>query len=186
MEKSNNRAKSNKPLYACQRGNTTISVLPTGLRYGTVAIRLQRKENEQIKKLQCKVKISRVSAIDYSAPAGTVIAEAVDIIPPETCAKIGYRDDNKGYARALSVTILDDAHVQVTIICTLCSRDDQGHICSTGKYKHIEQIVLTVGDVKEMVKIIQLVHDEKLTNEERIKNKKQYRGSKNADVAYDG
>ena len=73
MEKSRNRTKSNKPLYVCQRGNTTISVLPTGLRYGAVAIRLQRKEEEQIKKLQCKVKISRISTLDYSVPAGTVM-----------------------------------------------------------------------------------------------------------------
>ncbi len=186
MEKSRNRTISNKPLYVCQRGNTTISVLPTGLRYGAVAIRLQRKEEEQIKKLQCKVKISRISTLDYSVPAGTVIAEAVDIIPPETCAEIGYRDDNKGYARTLSVTVLDDENVQITIICTLCSRDDQGHICSIGQYRHIEQITLTVADVKEMVKIIQLVHDAELTNAERSKNKKLYRGSKEVDVAYEG
>ena len=184
MEKSSNQTKSSKPMYVCQRGDTTISILPTGLRYGVVAIRLQHKEDEKTKKLQCKIKISRISALDYSAPAGTVIAEAVDIIPPEACAKIGYRDDNKGYARALSVTMLDDSQVQIMIICTLCVRDDEGHICSTGQYSHTEKIILTVDDVKEMVKIIQLAYEAELASSEKRKPQRQYQDGKKVDVVY--
>lgn len=184
MEKSNNQTKSNKPLYVCQRGNTTISVQSAWLHRGAVAIRLQHKENEQIKKLQCKIKISRISELDYSAPAGTIIAEAVDTLPPETCAKLGYREDGKGYIRMLSVTMLQDAQVQVAIICTLCARDDEGHICSIGQYSHMEKIILTVDDAREMVKIIQLAYEAERASSEKRKPQRQYQDSKKVNVAY--
>ena len=184
MGKSSNQRRSNKPMYMCQRGNTAISVKPTWLHRGAVAIRLQHQEGEQVKKLQCKTKISCISALDYSAPVGTIIAEAVDTLPPETCAKLGYREDGKGYIRTLSVTMLDDAQVQVSIVCTFCTRDDDGHICSTGQYSHTEKIILTVDDVKEMVKIIQLAYEAELARSEKRKPQRQYQDSKKVDVVY--
>lgn len=185
MEKLSN-SKSVRPMYMCQRGNTTISVQPAWLHRGAVAIRLQHKEDEQIKRLQCKIKISCISELDYSAPAGTIIAEAVDTLPPETCAKLGYREDGKGYIRMLSVTMLQDAQVQVAIICTLCARDDEGHICSIGQYSHTEKIILTVDDVKEMVKIVQLAYDAELSSAKKRKPQSQYHDGKRMDVAHGG
>lgn len=193
MEKKNNKytptrqsQPAPKPLYISQRGDTIIAVLPTFLRRGAIVVKIQTQGGDKQKKLQAKAAVKRFAELDFCAPVGTVIAEAVDVIPPETCADIGYRDDGKGYARALTVTILDGGQVQVMIVCTLCARDEEGHICSVGDYSHAEKIILPAKDMQDMADAITAAYRAAQAEANQLRPKRQYKSSRKADVDYDG
>ena len=87
---------------------------------------------------------------------------AVDILTPEKCAAAEYRTDGCGYARTLTAVVMGGQKIKVSIVCTLCARDEEGHICSAGEYEHTESLVLPITELEKMKKAVKAAHDASL------------------------
>lgn len=175
-----------QPLYIKQVGDTAISVLPTFLQNGAVLVKIQRKDGENVRKLQAKVKIHRFQNIDFSAPQGTVICEAMDGIPPATCAELGYRNDGLGYLRTFLCTISNAKTVECRIDCTVCEQDQNKHLVSVGDYVHTEKITLPLQNVRDMACVIALAYDAELERQAQREKAPQKSTSRALDIDYDG
>lgn len=142
-----------KPLYYFESNQKMMAVLPMSKSKSSVIIRIQHQEDQIIKKLSCKVRINQLTQLDLTAPAGTVLLQAVDVLSPERCQSMGYREDGCGYSRTLIVATEQD-RLHLSIDCTLCERDQDGHICSTGDYEHTEAIRMLAKQANEFVKCL--------------------------------
>lgn len=177
-----------KPLYMFESKNSLLAVMPTLLEKGFVAIRIQHETEAGTKKLSCKVRISQIDKLDATAPIGTVILHTVDILSPEKCETAGYRTDGCGYARTLTAVVTDNEQIKISIVCTLCSRDDEGHICSTGEYEHTEQIVITQVAMQQLKNAVRAAHNASLNETEaepqaqKPARKKQYSKRKEGEI----
>lgn len=177
-----------KPLYVYENQNNLLAVLPILIQRGFVVIRIQQTTEKVIKKLSCKIRISQIDNLDATAPIGTVILHAVDILTPEKCAAAEYRTDGCGYARTLTAVVTDNEQIKISIVCTLCSRDDEGHICSTGEYEHTEQIVITQVAMQQLKNAVRAAHNASLNETEaepqaqKPARKKQYSKRKEGEI----
>lgn len=133
-----------KPLYVFESKSNLLAVMPVMIKKGFVSIRIQHETETGTKKLSCKARISQIDNLDAAVPVGTVILHAVDILTPEKCAAAEYRTDGCGYARTLTAVVMGGQKIKVSIVCTLCARDEEGHICSAGEYEHTESLVLPI------------------------------------------
>ena len=156
-----------KPLYVHESKSSLLAVMPVMITKGFVAIRIQHDTEKGIQKLSCKVRISQIDKLDATAPIGTVILHTVDILSPEKCETAGYRTDGCGYARTLTAVVTDNGQIKISIVCTLCSRDDEGHICSAGEYEHTEQIVITKVVMQQLKNAVKIAHNASLTEAEQ-------------------
>lgn len=155
-----------KPLYVYESQNNLLAVLPILIQKGFVVIRIQQTTEKGIKKLSCKIRISQIDNLDATAPIGTAILHAVDILSPEKCETAGYRTDGCGYARTLTAVVMDGQKIKVSIVCTLCARDEEGHICSAGEYEHTEQIVITQVAMQQLKNAVKVAHSASLNETE--------------------
>lgn len=155
-----------KPLYVHESKSSLLAVMPVMIKKGFVSIRIQHETETGTRKLSCKVRISQIDALDAKAPIGTVILHAVDILTPEKCAAAEYRTDGCGYARTLTAVVMDGQKIKVSIVCTLCARDEEGHICSAGEYEHTESLVLPITELEKMKKAVKAAHDASLNESE--------------------
>lgn len=155
-----------KPLYVHESKSSLLAVMPVMIKKGFVSIRIQHETETGTKKLSCKARISQIDKLDATAPIGTVILHAVDILTPEKCAAAEYRTDGCGYARTLTAVVMDNEQIKISIVCTLCSRDDEGHICSTGEYEHVEQIVISQTDMQQLKNAVKVAHNASLNETE--------------------
>lgn len=142
-----------KPIYFFESNQKMVAVLPMSKTKSSVIIRIQHQEDQVIKKLSCKVRINQLTQLDLTAPAGTVLLQAVDVLSPERCASMGYRFDGLGYSRTLTVANVP-AGLRLSVVCTLCERDEEGHICSTGDYEHTEAITIPRKQANKFVKCL--------------------------------
>lgn len=155
-----------KPLYVHENKSSLLAVMPVMIKKGFVAIRIQHDTEKGTQKLSCKARISQIDKLDATAPIGTAILHAVDILSPEKCETAGYRTDDCGYARTLTAVVTDNEQIKISIACTLCSRDDEGHICSTGEYEHVEQIVISQTDMQQLKNAVKVAHNASLNETE--------------------
>lgn len=155
-----------KPLYVFESKSSLLAVMPVLIRKGFISIRVQHDTEKGTQKLSCKVRISQIDKLDATAPIGTVILHAVDILSPEKCETAGYRTDGCGYARTLTAVVTDNGQIKISIVCTLCSRDDEGHICSAGEYEHTEQIVITQVAMQQLKNAVKVAHNASLNETE--------------------
>ncbi len=155
-----------KPLYVFESKSNLFAVMPVMIKKGFVSIRIQHETETGTRKLSCKVRISQIDALDAKAPIGTVILHAVDILTPEKCAAAEYRTDGCGYARTLTAVVMDGQKSKVSIVCTLCARDEEGHICSAGEYEHTEQIVITQVAMQQLKNAVKVAHSASLNETE--------------------
>lgn len=155
-----------KPLYVSEDKSSLLAVMPVLVKKGFVSIRIQHDTEKGTQKLSCKVRISQIDSLDATAPIGTVILHSVDILTPEKCETVGYRTDSCGYARTLTAVVTDKEQIKISIVCTLCARDDEGHICSAGEYEHTEQIVITQVAMQRLKNAVKVAHSASLNETE--------------------
>lgn len=178
------------PLYQKQERNAVLTVWPV-FRRGGVIIKIQTdaEDDSKTRKLQCQAKIRDFSRLDYAAPAGTVLMEAVDVISPEKCQQLNYREDGKGYTRRLTVTSIGHEEIQIDICCTLCVQNEDGSLSRWGKYSHTESITLRTADVRQMAKAIcaaYQAHLEALSQPAPAKRQRHPRAERGLEVQYAG
>lgn len=147
-----------KPLYVCESQGSLLAVMPIMINKGFVSLRIQHENEKGTKKLSCKVRVSQVENLNAAAPIGTIVLHAVDILTPEKCEKAGYRTDGCGYARTLTAAVTADRGIEIAIVCTLCARDTEGHICSAGEYEHTEKITIPVEAMQQLMANVKAAH----------------------------
>ena len=155
-----------KPLYVLESKSSLLAVMPVLIKKGFVSIRIQHDAEKGPRKLSCKIRISQIDNLDATAPIGTVILHSVDILTPEKCAAAEYRTDGCGYARTLTAVVTDKKQIKISIVCTLCARDDEGHICSAAEYEHVEQIVISQTDMQRLKNAVKVAHNASLNETE--------------------
>ena len=102
-----------KPLYVHENKSSLLAVMPVMIKKGFVAIRIQHDTEKGTQKLSCKARISQIDKLDATAPIGTAILHAVDILSPEKCETAGYRTDGCGYARTLTAVVTDNEQIKI-------------------------------------------------------------------------
>lgn len=83
-------------------------------------------------------------------PIGTIVLDGVDIMAPELCKAKEYRDDGYGYVKHLAVMRASQTTTVWSVTCTLCARDQTGHICSAGDYSHTVSVQIDNTAVQAM------------------------------------
>lgn len=167
-----NEKKYVKPIYFFENNQKMMAVLPMSKSRSSVIIRVQHEEEQAVKKLSCKVHLNQLVQLNLAAPTGTVLFQTVDVLSPERCASMGYRSDGLGYSRTLTVANVP-AGLRLSVVCTLCERDEEGHICSTGDYEHNETLTLPKNQIepflqclKNRLKGLELEQAAEITNKE--------------------
>lgn len=148
-----NEKKYVKPICFFASNQKMMAVLPMSKTKSSVIIRIQHEEEQAVKKLSCKVRINQLAQLDLAAPAGTVLLQAVDVLSPERCASMDYRSDGLGYSRTLTVSNVPTG-LHFSIVCTLCERDEDGHICSSGDYEHTEALTLPKNQIEPFMQCL--------------------------------
>lgn len=148
-----NKKKYVKPIYCFENNQKMMAVLPLSKTKGSVVIRIQHEEDQVVKKLSCKVRLNQLAQMDLKTPVGTVLLQTVDVLSPERCASMGYRSDGLGYSRTLTVANIP-AGLRLSIVCTLCERDEDGHICSSSDYEHTEALTLPKNQIEPLMQCL--------------------------------
>lgn len=145
-------------LYRKRVMDTTIEVI-NGFRGGQVQVKLQREvASKGMYSLSCKAQMFELERINLDASAGTVVAQAMDMVSPEVCKKRGYRLDDKGYCKELAITMLTNHRSKISITCMLCELAADGSTQVYGDYKHLESIVITADDLYQLRKKVHMAH----------------------------
>ena len=134
-------------------GGTTISVVPRNI--GRVAVRIGHHEGQYYRALCCSLMPSRLLVISLDASIGTIILDGVDVMSPELCNAKEYRDDGYGYTKHLVVMRVDAVMTAWSVTCTLCARDEDGHIFSAGDYSHTICIQVDNQTVRAMLQSVE-------------------------------
>lgn len=132
---------------------TTISIVPRHA--GRVAVRIGHREGQYYRALCCSLLPSRLLAIDMDDPIGTIVLDGVDVMSPELCEAKDYRADGCGYTKHLVVMRVDAVMTAWSVTCTLCARDDDGHIFSAGDYSHTISVQLDNTAVQAMLQSVE-------------------------------
>lgn len=132
---------------------TTISIVPRHA--GRVAVRIGHREGQYYRALCCSLLPSRLLAIDMDDPIGTIVLDGVDVMSPELCEAKDYRADGCGYTKHLVVMRVDAVMTAWSVTCTLCARDDDGHIFSAGDYSHTISVQLDSTAVQTMLQRVE-------------------------------
>lgn len=148
-----NEKKYVKPIYCFEINQKMMAVLPMAKSKSSVVIRIQHEEAQAVKKLSCKVRLNQLAQMDLKTPVGTVLLQTVDVLSPERCASMGYRSDGLGYSRTLTVANIAN-RLRLSIVCTLCERDEDGHICSSGDYEHTETLTLPKNQIEPFLQCL--------------------------------
>jgi hypothetical protein len=124
-----------------------------------VKVKLQREvASKGIYSLSCKAQAFELERINLDASAGTVVAQAMDTVSPEVCKKRGYRMDDKGYRKELTITMLTNHVAKIDITCTLYKLSADGRMQACGDYKHMESIIITTDDLYQLRKKVHMSH----------------------------
>jgi hypothetical protein len=145
-------------LYCQQVADTTLSI-EGKLQYGQIVIRLQRKDNkEKLHSLCCQAQATAIERVDLNFSVGAVLAQVTDTVSPEVCKKRGYREDGKGYRKTLTITMMEDRRVRISISCMLYKGNADGSIQVFGDYNHTESIIIAVDDLYRLREKVHLTH----------------------------
>lgn len=129
---------------------TTISIVPRHA--GRVAVRIGHQEGQYYRSLCCSFISSRLQEIEMDGPLGTIVLDGVDVMTPELCKEKEYRDDGYGYTKHLAVMRVSTEMTVWSVTCTLCARDGDGHIRSTGDYHHVISVQIDNTAVQAMLR----------------------------------